>query len=153
MSDKSTNPETAAETPPPHDFAWDRRHKAIREAAYFKARERGFIPSHELEDWLDAEKEIDEASKPAPSYCGTSIPVQPLGASLNRRAAFRGTRLRWRHSRAHRVFSCADQQDFCNYRPFAAGAPPVPITALEKTAYLRTELRRIRIFGKNPRDC
>jgi hypothetical protein len=68
MSDKSTNPEIATDSPPPHDFAWEGREKLIREAAYFKAQERGFIPGHELDDWLAAETEIDEASKPTPSY-------------------------------------------------------------------------------------
>lgn len=31
----------------------------IREAAYFKAQQRGFAPGRELEDWLAAEREID----------------------------------------------------------------------------------------------
>lgn len=29
----------------------------IAEAAYFKAESRGFEPGHEVEDWLNAEKE------------------------------------------------------------------------------------------------
>ncbi|SER20502.1 Protein of unknown function [Nitrosomonas sp. Nm51] len=29
----------------------------IKEAAYYKALERGFAPGHELNDWLAAEKE------------------------------------------------------------------------------------------------
>ncbi len=45
-----------------------RRHKEIKQAAYFKAEHRGFAPGHELDDWLEAEKEIDDASYPlAPS--------------------------------------------------------------------------------------
>jgi len=35
-------------------------HAAIAEAAYFHAERRGFAPGHELEDWLAAEKEIEE---------------------------------------------------------------------------------------------
>jgi hypothetical protein len=31
--------------------------KIIAEAAYFKAESRGFIPGHELDDWLEAEIE------------------------------------------------------------------------------------------------
>ncbi|MCB1948769.1 MAG: DUF2934 domain-containing protein [Burkholderiales bacterium] len=32
----------------------------IREAAYFKALERGFKPGHELDDWLAAEQEATQ---------------------------------------------------------------------------------------------
>lgn len=44
------------------------RHRQIAEAAYFKAEHRGFTPAHELDDWLEAQSEIDEASRPLPSY-------------------------------------------------------------------------------------
>jgi hypothetical protein len=33
----------------------------IAEAAYFRAEKRGFVPGHELEDWLAAEAEITRA--------------------------------------------------------------------------------------------
>ena len=36
------------------------RHERIARAAYERAAERGFEPGHELEDWLAAEREIDE---------------------------------------------------------------------------------------------
>ena len=39
-------------------FRADRR-KRIREAAYYRAKQRGFTPGFEEEDWLEAEKEID----------------------------------------------------------------------------------------------
>ncbi|HEY8507133.1 MAG TPA: DUF2934 domain-containing protein [Steroidobacteraceae bacterium] len=29
-------------------------------AAYFRAERRGFAPGHELDDWLAAEREIDQ---------------------------------------------------------------------------------------------
>lgn len=32
----------------------------ISELAYYKAEQRGFEPGHELEDWLEAEREITE---------------------------------------------------------------------------------------------
>jgi hypothetical protein len=32
----------------------------IRDAAYFRAQERGFTPGKEMEDWLAAEQEVDE---------------------------------------------------------------------------------------------
>lgn len=31
---------------------------SIAEAAYYLAEERGFVPGHELDDWLAAEREI-----------------------------------------------------------------------------------------------
>jgi hypothetical protein len=42
------------------------RLRRIREAAYFKAEKRGFAPGKELDDWLEAEAEVDEASRPLP---------------------------------------------------------------------------------------
>lgn len=38
----------------------DIRHTAIAEAAYFRAEHRGFVPGHELDDWLAAEEEIKD---------------------------------------------------------------------------------------------
>ena len=35
------------------------KEQRIREAAYQKARERGFAPGRELDDWLEAEVEIN----------------------------------------------------------------------------------------------
>ncbi len=40
----------------------------IQEIAYLKAEKRNFEPGHEVQDWLEAEKEVDEASIPLPSY-------------------------------------------------------------------------------------
>ncbi len=40
------------------------RRERIRVAAYFNAERRGFVPGRELDDWLQAEQEIDEASRP-----------------------------------------------------------------------------------------
>ena len=45
---------------------WEDRLRRIREAAYFKAEKRGFAPGHELDDWLEAEEEVDQASRPLP---------------------------------------------------------------------------------------
>lgn len=51
-------------------FSWpslaEQREQRIREAAYLRAERRGFAPGHELEDWLDAEQEVDRASRPLP---------------------------------------------------------------------------------------
>jgi DUF2934 family protein len=35
------------------------RNASIAEAAYFIAERRGFAPGHELEDWVQAENEVD----------------------------------------------------------------------------------------------
>jgi hypothetical protein len=37
----------------------DERHQLIAEAAYYRAERRSFAPGCELEDWLDAEAEIE----------------------------------------------------------------------------------------------
>jgi Protein of unknown function (DUF2934) len=37
----------------------DNREQRIAEAAYWRAERRGFKPGHELEDWLEAEREVD----------------------------------------------------------------------------------------------
>jgi hypothetical protein len=41
----------------------EERQRRIAEAAYHKARERGFQGERHLEDWLEAEREIDEAQR------------------------------------------------------------------------------------------
>lgn len=41
-----------------------KRHTMIKQAAYFKAEHRGFAPGHELQDWLEAQKKIDDALRP-----------------------------------------------------------------------------------------
>lgn len=37
----------------------ERRRAMIAQAAYFRAEKRGFAPGAELQDWLEAEAEID----------------------------------------------------------------------------------------------
>ena len=36
------------------------RTRLIERAAYFRAQRRGFVPGHEVEDWVAAEQEIDQ---------------------------------------------------------------------------------------------
>ena len=45
------------------------REARIREAAYAKAQQRGFVPGHEEEDWLEAERTVDRenVAPPAPA--------------------------------------------------------------------------------------
>jgi hypothetical protein len=40
--------------------------RLIEETAYFKAKERGFTPGYELEDWVQAEAEIKRRLARAP---------------------------------------------------------------------------------------
>ena len=40
------------------DAAPDARHDAIAKAAYYKAERRGFAPGSDMQDWLDAEREL-----------------------------------------------------------------------------------------------
>ena len=42
------------------DITPEERWKMIVVAAYHKAEKRGFAPGHELQDWAEAEKEIDK---------------------------------------------------------------------------------------------
>ena len=39
-------------------FNLNKLHDRIAVRAYFKAEKRGFVPGHELDDWLEAEDEI-----------------------------------------------------------------------------------------------
>jgi hypothetical protein len=40
------------------DVSHDELRKLISEAAYYRAKQRGFAPGHELEDWIQAEAEV-----------------------------------------------------------------------------------------------
>jgi hypothetical protein len=43
----------------PHRLTAAERHQRISDMAYRKAALRGFVGGNELEDWLDAEREVD----------------------------------------------------------------------------------------------
>ena len=38
----------------------------IAERAYFKAEQRGFAPGYEIDDWLEAERELAPSQPPKP---------------------------------------------------------------------------------------
>ena len=40
------------------DVSAEEMRKLISEAAYYRAKQRGFEPGHELEDWVQAEAEV-----------------------------------------------------------------------------------------------
>jgi Protein of unknown function (DUF2934) len=43
----------------PHRLTAAERHRRICELAFRRAEQRGFAPGGEVEDWLDAEREVD----------------------------------------------------------------------------------------------
>jgi hypothetical protein len=47
----------------PMDDATAERLKKIAEAAYRRAQQRNFAPGHDLEDWFEAEQEVDGQGK------------------------------------------------------------------------------------------
>ena len=42
------------------DISPDELRKLIAEAAYYRAKQRGFAPGYEVEDWVQAEAEVKE---------------------------------------------------------------------------------------------
>lgn len=54
-----TETSTTQETSPEQSENIDRK-IMIAEAAYYRAEQRGFSPDQENEDWLEAEKQIEE---------------------------------------------------------------------------------------------
>jgi len=53
-AEEELSPDRSASSEPPQ------RHALIAESAFFIAQERGFAPGHELDDWLAAEREVDQ---------------------------------------------------------------------------------------------
>ena len=41
----------------------DELRKLVSEAAYYRAKQRGFTPGHEMEDWIQAEAEVLQQKK------------------------------------------------------------------------------------------
>lgn len=53
----------------------DEMRRQIAEAAYFRAKQRGFAPGHELEDWVEAESEVmGRTGGKSPQRSGESPP-------------------------------------------------------------------------------
>ena len=55
---KSAKPAGFANNAARSDISPDELRKLISEAAYYKAAERGFEPGHEMDDWVQAEREV-----------------------------------------------------------------------------------------------
>jgi hypothetical protein len=58
-----SNNKTNSSTPKANEnsqIKWgDELHALIEERAYFKSQSRGYEPGHEIQDWIDAEAEIE----------------------------------------------------------------------------------------------
>jgi len=53
-------PRHVREVPAPAAVNPEERYHEIAKAAYLRAEHRGFLPGHELQDWLSAETELDK---------------------------------------------------------------------------------------------
>lgn len=58
-AETTERPQRAPERRASGDGPSAERERLIAEAAYFRAQARGFVPGRELEDWLQAEAEVD----------------------------------------------------------------------------------------------
>lgn len=76
MPNETRNATTGARTPAPAPPGDPARRARIAIAAYYRAERRGFTPGRELEDWLEAERQVDRgmASGAAPAT-DTAPPV------------------------------------------------------------------------------
>ena len=59
-SKSAATPQQTREAPAPATVGPKERYDQVAEAAYFRAEHRGFLPGYELQDWLDAEAELDK---------------------------------------------------------------------------------------------
>ncbi len=57
----ATSTSTSKTTTSPVNISPEERWRMIAVAAYHRAEKRGFDPGHEVEDWLQAEKEVSAA--------------------------------------------------------------------------------------------
>lgn len=56
---RKTNAATPApDTRVPGELPEEEMRRQIAEAAYYRAKQRGFAPGYELEDWVQAESEV-----------------------------------------------------------------------------------------------
>jgi hypothetical protein len=59
VSNDSATDGVQHEGPEPAGVSAQDRQRMIADAAYYRAQARGFEPGYELEDWLQAEADID----------------------------------------------------------------------------------------------
>lgn len=85
MPTKTRNVAPEARNTPPAPSGDPARRARIAIAAYYRAERRGFAPGRELEDWLEAERDLDRGSTAGPAPDSetaallTSKPAVPAG--------------------------------------------------------------------------
>jgi hypothetical protein len=57
-SPRKATPKPDVKAAAPRNTAAEEVRRQIEEAAYYRAKQRGFQPGHELEDWVQAESEV-----------------------------------------------------------------------------------------------
>ena len=57
-SEQRSSAAAVPKSSPRPDLSSEETRRQIAEAAYYRAKERGFEPGHELEDWIEAEAEV-----------------------------------------------------------------------------------------------
>jgi hypothetical protein len=69
------NPRPIRAEPVPEGSVWvpEEREYMISEAAYYRAERRGFAPGNEMEDWLQAETEVDSLIQSGGSRSARSV--------------------------------------------------------------------------------
>lgn len=67
------NPDPAPVIEGPEIAAGEERRRMVAEAAYFRAERRGFAPGAELEDWLQAEADVERLIRSGGSRSGNPM--------------------------------------------------------------------------------
>ena len=76
-SKTSSSAATGAKPNGPASLTPGERHRLIAETAYFLAASRGFQPGHELDDWLEAERQVDWSWTAATGVSPVDLPEEP----------------------------------------------------------------------------
>jgi hypothetical protein len=66
MAVRSVKKPQPQQQPAQQDDSGEQLQERIREAAYYRAQQRGFSPGYEIEDWLAAEAQIRNGAGRAP---------------------------------------------------------------------------------------
>jgi len=92
MPNETRNATSAGRPPQPTPPGDPARRAWIAIAAYYRAERRGFAPGREIEDWLEAEREVDRgttagaSSSPDAAARVTSEPAVPADTGAKAKA-------------------------------------------------------------------
>lgn len=99
------------------DVSPAQREQMVREAAYYQYVRRGFVPGHDLDDWLAAEAELFSA----PAGQEPAGPVDTAGSELQQS----GARGAWRDDAIKRIVKQHPQEGIPRVESVEASeAPP-----------------------------